>query len=254
LTAEGRRRKEKGRLMMDMTGNMYWRADWKVCAEYQPGDVVSRAGDLYLAIEQNAGLDPADPLNTKYWRLINAAAPMPILKHNDLEEKQGGNLDAGEFYHLAKNEQEAAANATEPSATNPFLTEKDMPYLEKRVTDWTLAVMPEGVGALYDVVWDGVFPLFCGRWGTVWRPSAPTGRRGRRWNVPRGTGAGSVPPARQPGKAGGFPSRAARVPRRGGGVHLCRRPGRRGNVHHRRRQDVERKPCPRGRLERGGLW
>lgn len=49
-------------------GNMFWFADWELCREYDPGDVVERAGVLFLCLEENAGRDPADPFHRNFWR------------------------------------------------------------------------------------------------------------------------------------------------------------------------------------------
>lgn len=135
--------------MAEKKGNMFYRGDWKVCCEYDVGDVVQRAGALYMAMDQSAGMDPMDPLNGKYWKLTFAPIVPPATKHNELEELQGGNAAKNEFYHLTKEQAEAAVHAKAPGAGNPFLTVGELPYLEKRVTDFRLLKKPDGIGQLY---------------------------------------------------------------------------------------------------------
>jgi len=96
--------------MAEKTGNMFYRGDWKVCCEYNVGDVVQRAGALYMAMEQSAGMDPLDPLNAKYWKLTFAPIVPPTTKHNELEGLQGGDAAKDEFYHLTKDQAEAAVH------------------------------------------------------------------------------------------------------------------------------------------------
>lgn len=135
--------------MAEKKGNMFYRGDWKVCCEYNIGDVVQRAGALYMAMEQSAGMDPLDPLNAKYWKLTFAPIVPPTTKHNELERLQGGDAAKDEFYHLTKDQAEAAMHAKAPGADNPFLTVGELPYLEKRVTDFRLLKKPDGIGQLY---------------------------------------------------------------------------------------------------------
>lgn len=137
--------------MAEKTGNMFYRGDWKVCCEYNVGDVVQRAGALYMAMEQSAGMDPLDPLNAKYWKLTFAPIVPPTTKHNELEGLQGGDAAKDEFYHLTKDQAEAAVHAKNPSKDNPFLTAGELPYLARRVTDFELIKKPSGIGQLYGV-------------------------------------------------------------------------------------------------------
>lgn len=135
----------------EKTGNMYYKGTWRYCADYQPGDVVVHGGDMYIALEQSAGMYPDDPLNSKYWRLMFANIGPAVTEHNALSGIQGGDPDRSEFYHVSKNEREAAAMSSAPSVSNPFVTMSDVPYLDKRVTDFTLADRPDGIGTLYAV-------------------------------------------------------------------------------------------------------
>ena len=127
---------------------MNYRGDWKHCVEYDPGDVVRRAGSLYLALAQNAGMDPVDPLNGKYWCLVMAPVAGSAL-HNTLGGLQGGDGAKDEFYHLTKDQAEAALFARRPARGNPFLTKEDFPAFEKRVTEFRRVKKPEGTGQLY---------------------------------------------------------------------------------------------------------
>ena len=48
-------------------GNMYFRGPWKYCENYDPGDVVKRAGAFFLCLRQNAGNDPIEVVSENYW-------------------------------------------------------------------------------------------------------------------------------------------------------------------------------------------
>ncbi len=137
--------------MADKTGNMFWRGDWKLCFEYNSGDVVQRSGTLYMALEQSAGMDPLDPLNGKYWKLLLAPVVPPTTDHQELDNLQGGTEE--ERYHLTKNQHDGAVFARDASASNPFLTVGDLPPLERRVEAFSLAERPKGLGQLYGVTW-----------------------------------------------------------------------------------------------------
>ncbi|MBQ7263780.1 MAG: exo-alpha-sialidase [Synergistaceae bacterium] len=141
--------------MPNKTGNMYWRGDWDFCPEFMPGDVVRRNGGFYLALKQNAGLDPIDPLNAAYWQTLGGPLPPVVTEHKDLGGLQGGDAAALEHFHLSAAQWEAAVHASAPGAGNPFLTEADLPYLDKRVTPFDLAAKPDGTETLYAVTWTG---------------------------------------------------------------------------------------------------
>jgi hypothetical protein len=166
-----------------------------MCTSYEPGAVVLRYDDVYLALQQNAGKDPSDPLNSDYWADIGDLAQ---IDHNTLAGLQGGTIDeryhvakdiydalmaannpsdTNRFltsedqlphnqlsgidgygtYHLAKNEADAAHYATDPSALNPFVTRKEMPKID--VADFRrVHGVPHDVGMLYDAAYgNGLF-------------------------------------------------------------------------------------------------
>jgi hypothetical protein len=58
-------------------GNMFFRGQWLFCATYDPGDVAARAGELWLAIRQSAGMDPADPASENYWKSLCRCGDCP---------------------------------------------------------------------------------------------------------------------------------------------------------------------------------
>jgi hypothetical protein len=91
---------------------MHYRGDWLFCADYQPGEVVKSGGDYFMAVQQSAGKDPQDPLNSGYWVRISGGEPVP--DHNDLDGLEGG--DALHRYHLT----EDAALAAEGEGPDPF--------------------------------------------------------------------------------------------------------------------------------------
>jgi hypothetical protein len=66
-------------------GNMFSRGEWKYCDEYDPGDVVRRAGVFYMAARQNAGVNPLDVMAENTW--------LP------LGERGGGEAVAGYAWH-----------------------------------------------------------------------------------------------------------------------------------------------------------
>lgn len=59
--------------------------------------------------------------------------------------------DTTQAERLDYNDVDAVKYAESPSKTNPFLTLKQLPYLEKRVGDFKLEEWPDGLSALYSV-------------------------------------------------------------------------------------------------------
>lgn len=51
-------------------GNMFSRGKWEFCKEYDPGDVVERAGAFFLCINGCAGYDPLDTISENFWRAL----------------------------------------------------------------------------------------------------------------------------------------------------------------------------------------
>lgn len=51
-------------------GNMFSRGKWEYCKEYDPGDVVKRAGMFFLCINECAGYDPISPTSENFWEAL----------------------------------------------------------------------------------------------------------------------------------------------------------------------------------------
>ena len=125
------------------TKPMYYRGDWLPCANYSIGEVVLRNGALWLAMAQNAGTDPDSTEGESYWALVGEIGG------------QGGDPEHGELYHLTPEQLAAIRNADHPNGSNPFLTARNMPALEKRVAPFRLLERLEGMGALYAAAFGG---------------------------------------------------------------------------------------------------
>ena len=120
-----------------MTKPMYYRGDWLMCANYSIGEVVKQNGALWLALTQNAGVDPDSAEGESCWALVGEIGG------------QGGGPEPGQLYHLTPEQLAAIRNANHPSGVNPFLTAADMPALEKRVAAFQMVERSQGLGALY---------------------------------------------------------------------------------------------------------
>ena len=152
------------------TRQMYYCGNWKTCRDYEAGDVVRYGGVLWMAITQNAGIEPDE--GAGYWMPFGESLP-PVTSHNELDDIQGG--AAGEYYHITKGQNSAMGRANNPSGENPFLTVADMPALEKRVAAFKLAEKPEGIDTLYAAAFGG------GVFAAVGDDSVATSTDGRHW-------------------------------------------------------------------------
>jgi hypothetical protein len=101
----------------------------------------------YEAVAQNAGADPILPENNLYWKLIGDGTIGGAIFHDETLEKSG--TSETEFFHISKDEADAAVNAIRPSAENPFVTRDEVPEYGVTVGEFAEIPMPPGMGMIY---------------------------------------------------------------------------------------------------------
>jgi hypothetical protein len=125
------------------------KGEWGPCVNYVTGDTTIRNGKVYQALQQNAGIDPEN--NPVYWQYVGMSSNV-VPPHDGLDGLHG--TSETEFFHLNQDQAAAALYADEPSATNPFITQKNLPALGKRINEFENIAMPAGMGIIYGAYFD----------------------------------------------------------------------------------------------------
>jgi hypothetical protein len=115
--------------------------EWVFCTSYAKDALVLYGGHLYRAIQQSAGQQPDQ--SPAYWADLGEFSPVTAY-HNDLL-----GIDGNGTFHLSEEAAEAAENAFEPGADNPFLTERQAPALALSMGPFEPVVGPLDFGVIY---------------------------------------------------------------------------------------------------------
>ncbi len=102
------------------------------------GKLYGRKNEAWKEVPENM---PDAPIDGEYYARKNAAWAALEGISEALEKAE----------QVTQNHIDAAKYAANPSKDNPFLTQSEMPYLEKRVADFERMEWPDGLSTLYSV-------------------------------------------------------------------------------------------------------